>query len=272
MPRQYVSNGGSAIGEAIGQYMETVVQEYIRNFLNPYPCQFITEIGRNPVTGRESKRLLLADSYGTEYQIDGVIATERMQPLVLIESKYIRYKKHNRDKGSWICQAHTAVRKRFKSIRGSIAILAGSWSKTSLLMISNSDVNYFVIPLDFIIQLFTEKGIDIAWDESERDKALAAWYRYEALPESEKMDIAYKMVESIKTPLFETLTALLDDTKPREIKKIVIEIKTSKGEVQRISFSSRKQAIDFLNNLDLDALFDESTFLSIFEPVELEES
>lgn len=270
MPKQYVSNGGSAIGEAIGQYMESVVQECIRDFLDPYPCQFITKIGTNPITGRKSKRLLLADSYGTEYQIDGVIATENMQPLVLIESKYIRYKKHNRDKGSWICQAHTAIRQRFKTIRGSIAILAGSWSKASLLMISNSDVNYFVIPLEFITQLFAEKGIDIEWEESERDKALAAWYRYEALPESEKMDIAYKMVDSIKAPLLETLTALLDDTRPREIKKIVIEIKTSKGEVQRLSFSSRDDAIIFLNELDLDTLFDESTFISIFEPVDLE--
>lgn len=59
-------------------------------------------------------------------------------------------------------------------------------------MISNSDVDYFVIPLEFITQLFAEKGIDIAWEESERDKALAAWYRYEALSESEKMGIAYK--------------------------------------------------------------------------------
>ena len=271
MPRLFVSNGGSAIGEAIGQYMEAVVQEYIGDFLNPYPCQFVTKIGRNPITGRELKKLLLSDSYGTPYQIDGVITTESMQPLVLIESKYIRYKKHNRDKGSWICQAHTAIRQRFKSIRGSVAILAGSWSKASLLMISNSDVNYFVIPLEFITQLFAEKGVDIAWEESERDRALAAWYRYEALPESEKLDIAHKMVDSIKAPLFETLAALLDDTKPREVRRIVIEIKTSRGEVQRIPFESREEAIDFLKNLDLDDLFDESTFISIFEPVEVDE-
>lgn len=267
MARAYVTNGGSAIGEAIGRYMEIVVQEYIRDFLNPYPCQFITEIGKNPITGRESKKLLLTDTYGTKYQIDGVITTEDMCPLVLIESKYIRYKKHNRDKGSWICQAHNSIRQRFKSIRGSIAILAGSWSKTSLLMISNNDVNYFVIPLEFIIRLFAEKGIDIDWEEQERDKATAAWYRYEALETSDKMDIAYKMVDSIKEPLFEALSTLLDDTKPREIKKIVIEIKTSKGEVQRVHFSSRDEAVDFLYSLDLDTLFDESTFISIFEPV-----
>lgn len=32
MPKQCVSNGGNAVGEAIGQYMETVVQEYIGDF------------------------------------------------------------------------------------------------------------------------------------------------------------------------------------------------------------------------------------------------
>ena len=134
-------------------------------------------------------------------------------------------------------------------------------------MISNNDVNYFVRPLEFIIRLVAEKGIDIDWEEQERDKATAAWYRYEALETSDKMDIAYKMVDSIKEPLFEALSTLLDDTKPREIKKIVIEIKTSKSEVQRVHFSSRDEAVDFLYSLDLDTLFDESTFISIFEPV-----
>lgn len=42
------------------------------------------------------------DQFGTEYKIDAVIANHAMQPIILFESKYLRYTKHNRDKGSWI--------------------------------------------------------------------------------------------------------------------------------------------------------------------------
>lgn len=51
------------------------------------------------------KKLLLYDNYGNDYNIDGVITDESMRPIILFESKDIRYKKHNRDKGSWICNA-----------------------------------------------------------------------------------------------------------------------------------------------------------------------
>lgn len=93
MPKQCVSNGGNAVGEAIGQYMETVVQEYIGDFFESLSLSVHYQNRKESYfTGRESKKLLLTDSYGTECQIDGVITTENMQPLVLIESKYIRYK------------------------------------------------------------------------------------------------------------------------------------------------------------------------------------
>lgn len=261
-----VTNGGSAIGEAIGHYMEIVVQQYIEDFLEEYPCHVLRETGYNPITRKNSKKLLLYDSFGNDYNIDGIITNESMQPLVLLESKYIRYKKHNRDKGSWICNAHSAIRKRYPSIRASVAVLAGSWSKTSLLMIQSYDVNYFLIPFEFISELLREKDIDFNWGEKEYSKALLAWRKYEQLSEDEKMDIATKMVDSIKDNLFETLRTVLDDSIPREISKVIIEIKTSKGETMRISFDSSEEAIEYLESLQLNDIFNESSFISIFEP------
>lgn len=271
MADRIVTNGGSAIGEAIGHYMEIVVQQYIEDFLEDYPCHFLRETGYNPITRKNSKKLLLYDSFGNDYNIDGIITNESMQPLVLLESKYIRYKKHNRDKGSWICNAHSAIRKRYPSIRASIAVLAGSWSKTSLLMIQSYDVNYFLIPFEFISKLLREKDIDFDWGEKEYSKALLAWKKYCLLSEEEKMDIATKMVDSIKDNLFETLETVLDDSIPRQLKKVIIEIKTSKGETMRISFDSSEEAIEYLESLQLDDLFDESSFISIFEPPIVEE-
>lgn len=70
-----------------------------------------------------------------------------------MEYKYIRYKKHNRDKGSWVCTAHNAIRRRYNSIRSSIAILAGSWSGSSVAMMKSQDINIFIIPFDKITTL-----------------------------------------------------------------------------------------------------------------------
>jgi hypothetical protein len=83
---------------------------------------YITTGPVNPRTGKGA-RLILTDSNGNEYNVDSVIINNRFQPLVLVESKYIRYKKHNRDKASWICTAHTKLRQRYATVRKSIAVL-----------------------------------------------------------------------------------------------------------------------------------------------------
>lgn len=260
-----VTNGGSAIGEAIGHYMEVVVQDYIDKFLEYYPCHFLKETGYNALTQKTSKKLLLYDNYGNDYNIDGVITNESMQPLVLLECKYIRYKKHNRDKGSWICNAHSAIRKRYPSIRASIAVLAGNWSKTSLDMIKSFGVNVFLIDFSLISKLLKEKGIDFNWDEKEPVKALQSWKDYSKLAEKDKFEIAIKMVDSVKDNLFILLRNILDDTMPREVKEVVVEIYTTKGETRSKRFKDIDDAIHYLSDLSLDELFDSASFVSIFD-------
>src|SRR6266498_820978 len=128
-----ISNAASALGEAVGGLIEVALNRNLDEIATANGCIYISAGPRNPKTGKDTK-LLLEDANGVEYHIDGVIANKRLQPLILIESKYIRYKKHNRDKGSWICTAHSSLRRRFSSIRSSIAILAGHWSKPSKAM------------------------------------------------------------------------------------------------------------------------------------------
>lgn len=271
MTKKVVTNGGSAIGEAIGHYMELKVQEYIRDFLEDYHCHFLTETGYNPITGKKSKKLLLYDEFGNDYNIDGVITNESLQPLILLESKYIRYKKHNRDKGSWICNAHSAIRKRYSSIRASIAVLAGSWSKTSLAMIESNDINVYLIDFSLISKLLKEKGIDFEWEENEYDKALLAWEKYERLSETDKLEIASKMVDSVKDNMFCVLQNVLDDTKSRDIKRVIVEIHTTKGEIKKIIFDSKEDAIAYLEDFSLDELFDSASFYTIFDIPQKEE-
>lgn len=133
-------------------------------------------------------------------------------------------------------------------------------------MIQSYDVNFFLIPFEFISKLLREKDINFDWGEKEYNKALLAWKKYELLSEDEKIDIATKMVDSIKDNLFKTLRTVLDDSIPRELSKVIIEVKTSKGETMRVAFNSSEEAIEYLESLQLNDLFDKSSFISIFEP------
>ena len=214
--------------------------------------------------------MLLYDEYGTAYSIDGIITNESMQPLVLLESKYIRYKKHNRDKGSWICNTHSALRRRYKSIRSSIAILAGSWSTTSLAMIKSADVAVFLISFDNIVNILKKYGVDFSWAESDQTTPIAAWYNYDKLTERQKMNIAKQMANLIKDKLLDYLREILDDTKPRSIKELSVEVISSWGETSRENFDKKEDAIKYLEKLDLDKVFDPSTFYTIFDQVEMD--
>ena len=153
-----VQNPGSALGEAIGAQMEIALNTYLTKVVNKYSCRLISKGQENPKTKKATK-LLLYDNFGTAYNIDAVVANESMQSLILVEYKYIRYKKHNRDKGSWLCTAHNAIRRRYNSVRSSIAILAGSWSGSSIAMMKSHDINLFIIPFEKITALLKKQKI-----------------------------------------------------------------------------------------------------------------
>ncbi|HEX8565948.1 MAG TPA: hypothetical protein VF648_09790, partial [Pyrinomonadaceae bacterium] len=146
-----VANPGSKLGEAIGALIEREVNRVLRPIAEENDCVYVDAGRPNPKTGKP-KQLILKDAAGNEYRIDSVIANKRMQPLVLIESKYIRYTKHNRDKGSWICTAHYSLRRTFPSVRKSIAVIAGSWSGSSKAMMESFDVSLFEVPFGKIVE------------------------------------------------------------------------------------------------------------------------
>ena len=200
MSRKNITNPGSALGEAIGTQLETVLNKHLDLFVNRFSCRLISKGPKNIKTQKETK-LLLYDHFGTSYNLDAVIANESMQPLILMEYKYIRYKKHNRDKGSWLCTAHDAIRRKYTSIRSSIAILAGSWSGTSLAMMKSHEINLFVIPFEHIVTLLREYDITFDWGEKDRVTAMESWNKYERLPKSKKRSIANRMMILIKSEL-----------------------------------------------------------------------
>ena len=263
-----VANPGSALGEAIGAAMENSLRQTLAETADSNGCHYLTSGLRKTKSGKKAKKLLLFDIYGTEYDLDGVIANEAMQPLILIESKYIRYKKHNRDKGSWVCHAHAAVRRRYQSVRSCVAILAGSWSKTSVAMMRSHDINIFLIPFDYICQLLAKVGVDFNWGEKEKDKAYAAWEKYNQLTKAQQVYVGDEMAGLIKKDLISIIESTLDDSITREIEvgKVIVELRSNLGETKVLEFDSPEEAMTFLEEEDLDSIFLTWASLSLFDP------
>lgn len=263
MKKKKIQNPGSALGEAIGALMEISLNKYLSDLVEGYDCKLISK-GQNKKTNQESK-LLLFDNFGTAYNIDAVITNETIQPLILLEYKYIRYKKHNRDKGSWVCTAHSAVKRRYKSIRSSIAILAGSWSKSSIAMMKSHDINIFIIPFEKITSLLKEHNIKFDWGEKDRSVAVDAWNKYSALTEEEKYKIGEEMVTDIKPDLEKAIELTLDNSTIREVDKVVLEIHTNIGEVATFEFPNVDAALDFLEDFTIEEMLDHKSSFTLFD-------
>ena len=250
-----VATPGSAIGEAIGAAMENALRNKLIEIADEHGCHYLTSGVRKTKAGNKVKKLLMADNYGNEYDIDGVLANEAMQPIIIFESKYIRYKKHNRDKGSWICTAHSAVRRRYHSIRSSIAILAGSWSQSSQAMMTSNDINLFLIPFEYICEILLEYDVVFQWGEKEKDKATLAWHTYSKLDQDQKEKIGELMASYVEEPLTKLITKILDDTIDRTVEKVLVELVSNLGEVKIYEFPDVGEAIEFLNAENLEGEF-----------------
>ena len=265
-----VTNGGSAIGEAIGAHMEASVQKVIKEFVANYGLRFISDLGKGQKPGSR-KKLTLPDGKGNSFSIDGLVMDAKGHPLVLLESKYIRYTKHNKDKGSWICNVHSALRGNFKSIKSSIAVLAGNWSAPSLEMLTKSKVQVFLIQFDTICTLLDEYGIDFRWKENDAESAQLAWEIYDALSEEQKTEIGERMVDQIKPSLCKYLKSVFENQQARKLTRLLVEFETNLGERLIHSFTSAEDAIQYLDVFDLEKEFDESSFVSIYDIVTEEE-
>lgn len=260
-----IQNPGSALGEAVGAEMEKALNAYITELLDELGYHYLSKSPQLGKTGNP-KKLLMYDKLGTAYNIDAVIANESMQPIIILESKYIRYKKHNRDKGSWLCTAHPAVRRRYASIRSSIAVLAGNWSSTSLTMMKSYDINIFLIPFRSICDLLAKHDIDFDWGEKDRETAVISWNKFSTLTAEEKYQIGVEMISPIKDELGKLILDILDETKERTIQKVFIEVKSNLGEVSSYEFPNIQDAIEFLNTAELKNIFIVTDSITLFDP------
>lgn len=113
------SKFGQMIGDTFANLVIDVISEYLKSTYADY-------ILLEPEEGKKLVRLEMMG--GTSRQMDNVIIPRNStDPVALFESKWLKDGRHHNDKGAWILQLKE-VRKRYPTVRGATANLAGYWT------------------------------------------------------------------------------------------------------------------------------------------------
>ena len=237
-----VARATSALGQEVGKLFESAVLESVR--------------GDVEIRGYSIRPDRLKNGTGNVYQIDAVIFDASNQPVVIIDPKYIRYTKHNRDKGSWLCVAHYNLRKTHRSIRKSIAVLAGRWSGPSKAMIQSFGVEILEVPFDNISNALRLHGVEFDWPESRGESiARQSLEDFSNLDEATKTEIGSDMVSGIGENLRNAVVQVLDtdvDSIATRVAQVEILLKTDQEEMVLSSFESVPEAMRALTDLVSD--------------------
>lgn len=237
-----VVRAASALGQEVGKLFESAVLESVRHEVES--------------RGFSISPARLRNGTGNTYQIDAVIFDSDEQPVVIIDPKYIRYTKHNRDKGSWLCVAHYNLRKTHHSIRKSIAVLAGRWSDPSKAMIRSFGVELLEVPFDHIANALRVRGVEFDWPENRGESiARQSLEDFSNLGDSARTEIGSDMVSGIAGDLRNAVIQVLDtdvDSIATRVAQVEILLKTDQEEMVLSSFESVPEAMRALTDLVSD--------------------
>lgn len=246
-------NYASKLGEAVGHAVEAEVQRIIQKAVEPH--NLYVDVGGARPGKRKGKKLLMVNDTGTEYQIDLAVENKDGDPLILVESKYIRYKKHNRDKASWTCVAHYKLRTTYPSVRKSIAVLMGQWSEPSRKLMNSFGVELVVIPFNHMVEVLKAFGIEFDWPEDDNAISKRSWAKWEKLSDADKSEIAQRIIDpqasQIRKLVIDAIQA--EDVQAKNVERIELLLKTSQGEYFLKKFQSAREAAIYLLGLTRDA-------------------
>ncbi|MGQ9572627.1 MAG: hypothetical protein ACUVV3_05500 [Dehalococcoidia bacterium] len=239
-----MANPGAALGQAVGKLIEARITAAIHGVAQPRGYQ---------VAARRLK-----NGQGNQYQIDCVVSDKKDNPIVIVDPKYIRYKKHNRDKGSWLCTAHYSLRKTFPTLRKSITILSGNWSRPSIALIKSLGIEVHQIPFDALVQALAVYNVPFEWEEDDTATPACGWKRYQELIQSDPGaagTIADQVTAGVLPDVMTSVEATLDADPAaieRRAREVEILLKTTHDEFLLYSYPSVAAALQHLSRLVTD--------------------
>ncbi len=232
---------GSQIGEAIGKLAEQRIQDIVSSEVEKFDFSLSTRRKRP-----SAEKMINAS--GNTYQIDFIIYDKRSNPLVLIESKYLRYTKHCRDKASWTCVAHYRLRLQYPTIRRSIAVLSGSWTEASIRLMESFGIDVLKVDWPTIRGVLTDHRIQFDWAENDNETPRTAWDRFSRLSEQNRKQIAADCLQPIESRLQRLVSKALkcEERAIPQLEKVELLIKTSANQFILREFGSTSDLLRFL--------------------------
>ncbi len=231
-------NPASALGEAAGKLFE----DGVLRCLTPVVLDF-----QHTVSASRLKN-------GSEntYQIDAVVFDSEDRPIIIVDPKYIRYTKHNRDKASWLCTAHYNLRKTYPTLRKSIAVLGGRWSKPSRSLLGSFGVEIITVPFDHFCEVFSEFNVEFNWDEKDRETPITSLYEFQKLQPQQLALISDELVAPISSSLADSVAQVLStslDEVPHHVESVEVLIKTDQNEMLLRQHDNIRDAIVNLSSM-----------------------
>jgi len=244
-----VKNTASALGEAVGKLIEDELERVLRPICES--LHYVYDRGGSRPDKRKGKTLRMVNASGNEYRIDAIIENPDGKPVIVIESKYLRYKKHNRDKGSWTCAAHYSLRKTHPTIRKSIAVLSGRWSEPSKAFLQSFGIDLYHIDFPLMCSIMGDFGIVFNWPEDNQEIPNRAWERFLSLEREDKEGIGHRLVDHIREALTSSIRTTLESGEdwPQRLTEVELLLKTDHNEYFTRTFSNATDAMQFLISL-----------------------
>jgi hypothetical protein len=242
MPKTAVAHHGSALGEAVGKLIEQNLALSVQQVARPFQCSVRSSSLKNHMDNK--------------HQIDIIVSDSQQRPVVLIEPKFLRYTKHNWDKGSRLCIAHHSLRRTYPSIQKSIAVLAGNWTRASLDFIQSFGVEIHRVLFDHVADVMASYGVGFRWGEKDKDASEDAWRVYGALSLDAKHEIAAALTAPVQSAVMQSVEQTLraDPSAPKRIASVELSLRTTDGEYLVYGYANVQDAIQrllaFTKNVD----------------------
>jgi len=244
-----VKNTASALGEAVGKLIEDEIERVLRPICET--LGYVYDRGGPRPSTRRGKTLRMLNASGNEYRLDAIIENPEGKPIVLLESKYLRYKKHNRDKASWTCASHYSLRKTHPTIRKSVAVLAGRWSEPSRAFLQSFGIELYHIDFQKMCSVLSNYNIKFDWPEDDQEIPNRGWETFGSLDQAARRSIGQRLVEPIRDALTSSIRTTLESGEdwPQHLGEVELLLKTDRNEYFTRAFSNATDAMQFLLSL-----------------------
>jgi hypothetical protein len=212
-------------GQIIGEILEQAIFPLLEDFAKKQGL-YLDKKGSRPC--RSGKKCTWIDHNGNKHDLDFVMergGTPKQlgEPVAFIETAWRRYTKHSRNKAQEIQGAIEPLAETYKNIRPfKGAILAGVFTGGALNQLESLGFTVLYFSYESVVQVFSEFGIDAAFDESTpEDDFQSKVDGFESLSSSQRASLAKSLLKHNSTNVKAFLKSL-EVCVNRKIERIIV--------------------------------------------------